>query len=114
MQTAYALILIYFLKSFVDETTVKAINNGLLLNTTDTTNLPEPMMTVVGRYRIILKLMIGINMEIFRFGFGLIILGCVIWLLSWVFSTCLNWAAARQVHSVPYFVLQTKLNIACN
>ena len=42
------------LQAFVDDTTVKAINqtlqeNGLSLNSSDTVNLPEPMMTVIGR-----------------------------------------------------------------
>ena len=111
--------MIILLQSFVDDTTVKAINktlqeSGLSLNTTDATNLPEPMMTVIGRLKILLRLMIVINMKIFRFGVGMIILACAVWLLSWVFVTCLNWAAARQVQSAPYFVIQTRFILACN
>ena len=29
----------------------------------------------------------------------MIVLASAVWLLSWVFVTCLNWAAARQVWS---------------
>merc|ERR1711892_975761 len=76
------------LQAFVDDTTVKAINqtlqeNGLSLNSSDTVNLPEPMMVVIS-----------------RFGWGMIVLAFAIWLLSWVHVTCLNWAAARQVFRV--------------
>ena len=46
------------------------------------TNLPksEDLMTVVG-----------------RFGWGMITLALIVWFLAWVFVTCLNVAAARQV-----------------
>merc|ERR1719483_1975780 len=73
------------LQSFVDDETIKALNQtleagGLTLNAT---NLPEPMMVVIG-----------------RFGWGMIVLATGVWLLSWVFVTCLNLAAARQVFRV--------------
>jgi len=78
------------LQSFVDDTKVKTIQSlNLTINSTGTMNstevisLPEPMMTVIA-----------------RFGYGMIILACAIWLLSWVHVTCLNWAAARQVFRV--------------
>ena len=41
---------------------------------------PEPLMTVIG-----------------RFGWGMIGLALIIWALAWVFVSCLNYAAARQV-----------------
>ena len=54
------------------------LNASLAVNVT---NLPaEDLMTVVS-----------------RFGWGMIGLALVIWFLAWVFVTCLNVAAARQV-----------------
>ena len=46
----------------------------------------EDLMTVVG-----------------RFGYGMIILAAIIWGLSWVFVSCLNYAAARQVSNSLLF-----------
>ena len=47
----------------------------------DLSSLPEDNMMVVVR----------------RFGIGMIVLALAIWFLAWLFVTCLNVAAARQV-----------------
>ena len=47
----------------------------------DLSNLPEDNLMVVVR----------------RFGIGMIGLALAIWFLAWLFVTCLNVAAARQV-----------------
>ena len=42
-----------------------------------------------------------------RFGWGMAILAAIIWGLSWVFVSCLNYAAARQV---GLYIIYLKLN----
>ena len=82
---AIHLILFYelvIIKAFVDNELINTVNSGNLTVGGNMTisNPPEPLMTVIG-----------------RFGWGMIGLALTIWALAWVFVSCLNFAAARQV-----------------
>ena len=57
------------------------ITTGNATGMFDLSNLPEDNLMVVVR----------------RFGIGMIGLALAIWFLAWLFVTCLNVAAARQV-----------------
>ena len=60
---------------------VTSNNMGNATGMFDLASLPEDNLMVVAR----------------RFGIGMIVLALVIWFLAWLFVTCLNVAAARQV-----------------
>ena len=79
--------MIFFIQAFVDNEIIETVNSTLANNITGAipgnltiSNQPEPLMTIVS-----------------RFGWGMIGLALIIWLLAWVFVSCLNYAAARQV-----------------
>ena len=81
----YYSITYYLFKAFVERKQLDDYNELVKNNASLAglvTNLPksEDLMTVVG-----------------RFGWGMIVLALAVWFLAWVFVTCLNVAAARQV-----------------
>ena len=61
----------------------------------DLSSLPEDNLMVVVR----------------RFGVGMIGLALAIWFLAWLFVTCLNVAAARQVWQNKYKIIFRKLKV---
>ena len=82
--------MIFLIQAFVDNEIIETVNSTLASNITGAipgnltiSNQPEPLMTIVS-----------------RFGWGMIGLALIIWLLAWVFVSCLNYAAARQVGSL--------------